>query len=253
MQDEKAKKLSNLSYRDFGRLAKDSELSRFEKIGFYDKFREGKEELIFRELLRLLPTLAGSSETIIDIGPGCSDLPGMLIEHCGRQQHSLVLFDNPEMLDLLPDAPFMRKLPLEFPLEVSEDTMEELSGKAGAIICYSVFHYIFPVCPLHRFIDASLRLLKPGGHMLIGDIPNFDKKNRFFMSEEGIAFHRANSGDDSLPDTSHLKPHADWIDDAAIQDILMRVRSSGSEAYLLPQHPELPFAGRRDDLLIVKR
>jgi hypothetical protein len=253
MQDDKAKKLSNLTYRDFGRLAQDSGLSRYEKIGFYDKFREGKEELIFDELLRLLPALSGSSETIIDIGPGCSDLPGMLIEQCRRQQHRLVLFDNPEMLNLLPQETFIRKLPQEYPLEVPENIIEEFTGKAGAIICYSVFHYIFPVCPLHRFIDVSLALLKPGGQMLIGDIPNFDKKNRFFMSNEGIAFHRANSGDNSLPDTAHLTPHTDWIDDAAIQDILMRVRSSGSEAYLLPQHPDLPFAGRRDDILIVKR
>lgn len=252
MSDPKSRKLSNLSFRDFGRLASDPELSKYERIGFFDRFREGKEELIFREIIRLMPSLLDSGKRIMDIGPGCSDLPVMLLELCAKQGHEIWLLDNQEMLDLLPENEKFHKWDLEYP-SFSEAQLTELEGSLDTIICYSVFHYIFPVTPVHRFVDTSLRLLASGGSMLIADIPNFDKKNRFFASAEGRAFHKANQQDDSEPvlDTNTL--HPDWIDDAVLAGIMQRVRSSGSEAYLLPQHPELPFANRRDDLLIIKR
>lgn len=251
MPEDQTKKLANLSFDDFRRLATNPSLSQNEKIGFLDRYREGAAAAIFSSLLSCLPTLRANGRLVMDIGPGCSELPRMLAAHCAEQSHQLILVDNPEMLEQLPDAPFIRKVAAEYP-SLSNETLAELEGRVDVITCYSVFHYIFPVCPLHRFVDTSLRLLAPDGVMLVGDIPNFDKKNRFFSTSAGRAFHRENSGDGTLPNLDRGL-HVNWIDDAAVFDLMHRVRASGSESYLLPQDPSLPFANRREDLLIVRR
>lgn len=252
MPDDKTRKLANLGFDDFRRLARDPSLSQYERIGFLDQYREGKEALILTYWLARIPALGGTGRLVMDIGPGCSELPRMLAAHCAEHSHELILVDNPEMLEQLPDAPFVSKVAAEYPA-LPQDLLTELAGRLDVIICYSVFHYIFPVCPLHRFVDTSLHLLAPGGVMLVGDIPNFDKKNRFFGSPEGRAFHRANTGDETPPNVETYSPHVNWIDDAAIFDLMQRVRASGSESYLIPQDPELPFANRREDVLIVRR
>ncbi len=72
-------KLDNLTFSKFRELASDKQLSKYEKIGFYDQFRKGKEQQIFDDMLRKLPNLHKKSATVVDIGCGCSDLPFILI------------------------------------------------------------------------------------------------------------------------------------------------------------------------------
>ena len=42
---------------------------------------------------------------VLDVGPGCSDLPRLLIDLCRQQRHHLLLCDSAEMLAHLPDEP----------------------------------------------------------------------------------------------------------------------------------------------------
>ena len=56
-----------------------------------------------------LPSFAG--QTVVDIGPGCSNLAVMHIYFCRPQSHSLILLDSQEILDQLPDEPFITKIP----------------------------------------------------------------------------------------------------------------------------------------------
>src|SRR5690242_7687811 len=65
----------SLTFDGFRKLANDPSLSPYEKIGFPDSFRAGREADIHRDILQKLPAMAASSTRILDIGCGCSDLP----------------------------------------------------------------------------------------------------------------------------------------------------------------------------------
>ena len=248
MSHQHIKRFENLTYDDFRRMAADESLSPTERVGFPDAYREGKEAAIFADITAKLQAFGAPQRTVVDIGPGCSALPHMLIDLCGRTRSELILVDSAEMLAQLPDRPFVRKLPGHFPDEV---TLDEYVAAADAVLVYSVLHYIVAEGALWPFLERALALLTSGGRMLLGDIPNVSKRARFFTSEAGIAFHRAFMGDDSLPD---VRPNneAAKIEDALVLEVVRRVRARGFDAYIVPQAADLPMANRREDILIVR-
>jgi hypothetical protein len=79
------KRFEDLTFEDFRRMAVDGSLSRYEKIGFPNSYREGREPGIWRDIVAKLPALLGQNKVVLDVGPGCSDLPSMLIDLCRVQ------------------------------------------------------------------------------------------------------------------------------------------------------------------------
>jgi hypothetical protein len=228
-------------------MAVDPSLSKYERIGFPDSYRQGFEQAIFEDVLAKLPCLKDRQKKVADIGPGCSDLPQMLIELCAAQGHSLSLIDSQEMLGKLPEQKGIEKVAALFPR-----CPEWIAAKAGsmdAIICYSVLHYVFVDTNPFRFLDAALSLLAPGGAMLVGDIPNVSMRRRFFSSEGGVAFHKAFMKTDQAPLVEHNRLEPERIDDAVVFGLLERARTAGFDSYVLPQPSGLPMANRREDLL----
>ena len=120
---------ANLGFEDFRRLAQDKALSKFERIGFPDSYRKGHEANIFADIRIKLPGLDEPNKTVLDIGPGCSDLPMMLIEQCHKSGHQLHLIDSAEMLAILPDAPFIQKTGALYPN--CSKIIEALRGKVA--------------------------------------------------------------------------------------------------------------------------
>jgi len=243
-------RFENLSYDDFRRMAQDESLSIYERIGFPDAYRKGKEELIFQDILAKLPLLSSQNKAVLDIGPGCSELPLMMIELCRKNDHTLVLIDSEEMLSRLPDAPFIKKIAGYYPH--SQILFDQYRGKFDIILSYSVLHYIFAESNVWDFLDSSLELLGGGAEMLIGDIPNASKRKRFFSSPRGISFHQEFTGSQELPEVTFNQIERHRIDDAVVLSLLARARSEGCDAYLLPQRDDLPMANRREDILIRK-
>lgn len=248
--NNKVNRFANLGFEDFRKLAKDESLSKYERIGFPDNYRSGKEESIFRDITAKLTLLDQEGKTVLDIGPGCSDLPRILISQCESKKHSLILIDAPEMLEQLPDKPCVEKVAAFYP--DCPQLVEKLVGKVDAILCYSVLHYIFVDTSIFRFLDTSLSLLAPGGQMLIGDIPNISKRKRFFSSEVGIRFHQEFMKTAELPEVKFNQLEHTQIDDAVVMSLLQRARAQGFDAYVLPQNTDLPMANRREDILIVR-
>ena len=244
------KRFDRLSYADFRRMARDASLSKYEKIGFPDRYRANYEKAIFRDILVKLPKLLAKRQVVLDIGPGCSDLPRMLIDLCRRQEHRLVLVDSAEMLDLLPEAPFITKVSGKYPGNVK--AIVRASRQYDVMLCYSVLHHVFVDGNIWSFLDRSLALLGAGGQMLIGDVPNVSKRRRFFSSDAGIAFHRSFMGTADDPTVQFNVATPGEIDDAAVLGLLLRARNAGVDAYLVPQAPDLPMANRREDLLLRK-
>jgi cyclopropane fatty-acyl-phospholipid synthase-like methyltransferase len=242
---------ANLDFEAFRKLAMDPSLSIYEKIGFPNAYREGYEKAIFVDILTKLPQLNEQNKVILDIGPGCSELPEMLIQHCRQQTHQLVLIDSKEMLDKLSDDTFITKLEGYYPDETAA-FIEQYKGKIDAIIVYSVIQYVFAEGNIYDFLDKSLALLKDGGRLLIGDIPNVSKRKRFFSSETGIAYHKKFMKTDAAPEVKHQGIEFKTIDDSVLFGLMQRARQAGFDSYLLPQADNLPMANRREDLLILR-
>lgn len=249
MAADEHQRFAKITFDDFRVMARDDSLSRHEKVGFPDSYREGKEEAIFADIKSKLTALKGQGKTILDIGPGCSGLPLLLSKACNENNHSLILVDSAEMLAQLPNEPFIKKLAGYYP---HCSVLDELRGKVDAILAYSLLHYVFAESNLWEFLDHSLDLLSHGGEMLIGDVPNFSKRKRFFSSPAGVRFHQEFMQTDEVPEIVFNQIQHHQIDDSVVFSLLMRARQQGFDAYVLPQPDNLPMANRREDILIRK-
>lgn len=241
----------DLDYEGFRKLASNPHLSVHERIGFPVEYREKFEEAIFKDICEKLPSLTGTNKVIVDIGPGCANLPRMLIELCERNGHRLILVDSEEMLDQLPNASHVSKVSGFFPNNI-EAVRSAANGPIDAILSYSVLQYLFVEANPFHVVDVVVDLLAEGGEILFGDIPNASKRRRFFLSEAGIRFHREFTGRDDLPPLPSTSGGQGLIDDAVLLGLISRVHSLGCDAYLVPQPSSLPMANRRDDLLVRK-
>lgn len=244
-------KFENLTFSDFRRLASDASLSRHEKVGFPDSYRDGKEDLIFEDILSKLSNISIRHKNIVEIGPGCSELPVKLCEICRENGSKLIFVDSQEMLDHLPKASHVKGYAGKFPTALGDD-LNGLYGKIDAIIAYSVIQYVFAEGSLWGFIDRCLRLLADGGEMLLGDIPNISMRKRFFASEAGYELHKQFTGLDEKPKINFNQLEVDQMDDSIVIAILSRARAQGFHAWVLPQGSFLPMANRREDILIRK-
>lgn len=242
------RRFEKLTFDDFRRMAKDPSLTDAEKIGFPDSYRLGKEDVIYEDITQKLTLLQDRGRVVVDIGPGCGALPKRLLEVCGQQDHKLIFIDSQEMLDQLPDEPFVKKIAARFPH--CPDTLCELRDKVDVVLSYSVLHYIFSEANVWSFFDHALSLLAPGGQFLLGDIPNISKRMRFFASEAGVVYHQVFTGDDSIPLVAFNRIEHNKIDDSVLVGLLSRARASGFDAYLVRQGSKLPMANRREDLLV---
>lgn len=245
------KRFSNLSFADFRKLAMDDTLTRHEKVGFPNSFREGKEKVILEDILKKLTRLEHEKQTVLDIGSGCSELAISLIQFCKAKQHQLILIDAPEMLDQLPNESFIKKVPACFP-DDCRALIAEQQNKIQVILTYSVIQIVYANANVFDFIDSCLMMLDHQGQFLIGDIPNASSRKRFLSSPQGIAHHQQYYDAESIPDVVHFNIDHKQMDDAVILSVLMRSRNAGFNAYLLNQSPELPMSNRREDLLIIK-
>ncbi|MEN6391324.1 MAG: class I SAM-dependent methyltransferase [Syntrophomonas sp.] len=244
-------RFKNLTYEGFKELAGDKSLSCYEKIGFPNEYREGKEQAIFQDILLKTPRLQERGKVVLDIGCGCSELPLMIMDYCEKNDHELILIDSAEMLELLPDRPRVKKLAAYFPEECA-DLLDEYAGKIDVIICYSLLHYIIAETNLFSFLDSALSLLREEGAFLIGDIPNISKRKRFFASNTGVAFHKAFMQTSEPPEVAFNNIECGQIDDAVVFALLQRARLAGFDAYVVPQSAGLPMANRREDILIYR-
>lgn len=243
-------KFGKLLFNDFVRMAKDDSLSIHEKVGFPDSYRQGKEAAIFKDIIRKLGDVSHLKKGIaLEIGPGCSNIARMLKDVCSEQKCKLLWADNEAMLDLLPDEPGITEKHAGYYPKI-DSLMDTYKGKVNFILCYSVLQCVFEEGNIWSFIDESLDLLAEGGVFLIGDIPNVSMRKRFFSSNKGIRFHQAFMNTDACPDVTFNQVEKNKIDDAVIFGILQRVRAQGFDAYVMPQHQDLHFANRREDILI---
>lgn len=239
------------NFEKFKELAMNKSISDYEKIGFPDSYRKGKGEEIVSDICSKIPIFTSKKNlNVLDIGPGCSDVQGMISDICVKQNHTLFLADSSEMLSLIGTNRNAIKIPGFFP-DTSNEIMR-ISRGIDVIICYSVFHYLFAESNMWEFIDTILSMLNDGAQVIIGDVPNNSKRKRFFSSENGIKFHQNFMKTDSIPNVQFNHLDAGKIDDSVFLSIIMRCQLAGFDAYVVPQSASLPFYNRRDDIIIRK-
>lgn len=239
-----------LTFDKFRELASTEGLSHHEKVGFPNEYRDGKEAHIFADMLSKLRALNNDRPEVVEIGPGCSQLPVMLAQFC-EAHHGLVHFvDSQEMLQHLPDGPHVCKWPGRYPQIAG--LFEALEGKIDAVVAYSVIQYVFAESNLWEFVDRCLALLKEGGEVFLGDIPNVTMRKRFFSGAEGVRTHQQFTGRNEFPSVQFNQLEPGKIDDSVVLAILARARAAGYHAWIIPQGALLPMANRREDILIRK-
>lgn len=131
-------------------------------------------------------------------------------------------------------------------------------SKYDKIIIYSVLHVFKNKKEAYFVINKALKLLNPGGKILIGDLPNISLKNKFLNSKSGQIFSKEWSKNNKktkmdieaqnmlVKDTnSNLK-----INDRFIINLLVYLRKKGLSVFILPQNKELPFGNTREDIVI---
>lgn len=246
-----ANPFDDLDFEGFRRAATDDRLSVYQKIGFPDSYRAGQESAIFADIESKLTNLSRRAQAVLEIGPGCSPLPALLIERARQQGHRLLFADSPEMLAQLPDTAELTKLPGRFPQDL-RGFVEANRERLDAVLAYSVFHYVFAEASLYQFLDAAVSLLAHGGQLLVGDIPNVSMRRRFFSTPAGAEYHRAFTGSAEPPPPAGAGLESGKIDDAVLLGIVGRYRAAGCHAFLVPQASNLPMQNRREDLLIVR-
>ena len=133
-----------------------------------------------------------------------------------------------------------------------------VEGRFDRVLIYGVIH-ILPDWPtLQRFLDVAAQLVAPGGRLLIGDIPNADRKRRFLDSDAGRRFDAEWKRSMAAVNTEAPDPFAAFagapavhtLDDQSVLELLERFRAQGFRAQVLSQRPELPFGHTREDILL---
>jgi SAM-dependent methyltransferase len=242
-------RFARLTFEDFRKMAVDDSLTRTEKIGFPDAYRDGADEAILSDIVSRLPALGARRRRFLDIGPGCGTLALRLLDLCAQHEHEVVLVDSPEMLAQLPDRDGVTKVPGAFP---GSAALSDTDGRFDAILAYSVLHYVYVEGEVFAFVDRAMELLAHGGRLLIGDVPNESKRKRFFSSPAGVEFHKRFMQTDEPPEVDWERTDPDKIDDEVIMALLEHVRAARYDAYVLPLRDDLPLANRREDILVVR-
>lgn len=240
-----------LTFESYAQRASDVNLSKYEKVGFPDYYRENREALIFQDIYQKL-RLDRESITVLDIGCGCSDLVHLTINNAIEKKQKLILNDSKEMLSQIKSKDGYKRIPGRFPNDCLE-LFDSYTNSIDTILAYSVLQPILFESNPFSFIDKALGLLKNTGLMLIGDLSNINKRNRFFNSERGLKHHQDFTNNDGTSPPQIQFPNSfEKIDDGLIFGILQRYRGLGFETYLLPQNENLPMANRREDILIFR-
>ncbi len=238
-------------YLELFSRAAESNLSRSGKAGRSSTGPEGLVETeVFDDICRKISTK--KHQTILDLGCGCGPLVDLIINFSLENGHELTLMDQNLVMaqtrSLHGERDGLIYVEGIFPYDKNM-----LAGhKYDSIILYGVLHYIFD--PIN-FLAQLAFYLKPGGHLLVGDIPNLDKKNRFIDTNFGAKIdkeYRASLINEGEKDSSQLNSAPYSLNDNYILKLVSYFRSMDFECYLLPQKSTLPYCYTREDLLIVR-
>lgn len=237
----------SLTFDDFRHLATTDSIDSYVSSGFQPEHRIGYELTIFQDIAsKLYPYVSSTFQTkALEVGPGLTPLVGHHIQYCHKNNIKLHLLDSAEVLDQLPHDDKIVYLPGRL------ESLNLPKESFHFILLYSVIQHIYLESNIFLVLTKLINTLKPGGRILIGDIPNIDAVNRFLTSSAGLDYHKKNYGDIPYRQLT-ISENPTRLCDEVITSMLSFARSLGCHSYMMPQSRELPYYPRRDDILICK-
>jgi len=217
------------------------------------RFQEAAERHILKDVIRKLQPLP--EHRMLDIGCGS----GALLIPMSFLVAQVTGLDHPATIARLAAKFSAENVELvggRFPETRLGDSFER-------IVAYSVLHYLADQEAVKQFALAAAGKLSSGGRLMLGDIPNKDRQNRYRLSEAGKAgelqwarLKAQQAGDEDQAAVELKLRDAHQIGaftDADLLALIQFLRSSGFEAYLMPQPRDLPFGETREDIIVERR
>ena len=238
--------MSDISFENYGVLAE--RMADYTQVAGRYLCQRDDEKNILQDIIQKLELTP--SDSLLEIGCGT----GNLLIPLSFFVNSVTGIDHPSCVAALKERYQTDNLSL-----IGNNFFECLDDDLGSysrILVYSVLHYLGED-EVKLFIDKAISLLHPGGKMLLGDIPNISKKQRFLSSKQGeLFFEEWNNKMMAIGDKDTLNvflpkdANVAEFDDSKLLLILKEIRNAGYNAYILPQPVDLPFGHTREDILI---
>ncbi len=249
--------MSRQSFEQYGRRAK--ELADPIEATARLPTQVDQEDLVVQDVATKLDLRR--SDRLLDIGAGIGDITIPL----SFKVKEIVAVDHEDVL-----ARLKRRAPDEAIKGIPGNWLEiELLEMFDKVLAYSVIHYLSDFEEVSLFIDKAIQRLLPRGRLLIGDIPSAGLRGRFDGSMYGRKFNtnwnkvlQAKLDEIGVGMTKEQVDHHNELferdptlvkfHDTELYRIVMGLRASGYQAWLLPQHEGLPFGTQREDLLVMR-
>ena len=213
-------------------------------------FQSDSELLIPDDIKKKL--ILERSDDVLDIGCGS----GNIAIQISKEVNSISVCDHPNLIKRLKrinKRKNFKYIPSSF-LDFNFGNQ-----KFSKILIYSVLQTFSTRDELFNVLSKMKNLLSKGGRILIGDLPNTDKLNRFNSTERGKTFNiewnklKENNKLDQAEVAKFVsKDDISNIDfnDQLVLDILKFYRKFNFNSYLLEQKHNLPFGNSREDIVV---
>jgi cyclopropane fatty-acyl-phospholipid synthase-like methyltransferase len=241
--------MSNKSFENYLSLAKKEAAKNIEVAGRY-AFQAEAERNSIRDISNKLSLCSGDSLLEIGCGPGNLLLPlSYMVKSCAG-------IDNSKSLERLRARGGDAKRIELYPGNFLEMDLPEI--RFDKILIYSVIQLVDDMANAMNFVSRALTLLQSGGTLMLGDIPNSDKKKRWLNTKSGqdaaINWKQQVDAAGEHP-MAHASPDTNLVtvDDHFVSQVMLFGRSLGYETYLIPQKSNLPFGNTREDIIFVSR
>ena len=237
--------MSVVSFQAFGDLAA-SGLPDTVKAGRHEFQAEAEEHIAYNIASRLE---LSKDDDLLDIGCGTGNITLSLIDIAGY----VTVIDHPTVVAALLERCGGGRTIVGY----SGDFLSRYIGPTfDKILAYSVVHYLAGEDEVLAFLRKAYGLLRPGGKMLVGDIPNADRKRRFEESQFGAAFAKAwkarNKGGNEFFAAINADENRVTFDDESVRRLMKGLGLRSKDYKVLAQPSTLPFGHTREDILITK-
>jgi len=246
------------SYKSYSKLAS-SENDPDKRSGRnIQKNSKHLNKLIFNDSFQKLTVKRNQS--ILSIGIGCGELSRLWLEKSVALNLDMTFVDFPLVLNRIKEdnnKNILKKVDFIEGIFPNQTAVELKNRLFDRIEAYSVIHYSDNP---YEFINFATSLLKPGGKLLIGDIPNLSKKGRFLSSKFGnnfdlkftnnISVNRMEYKDHQTFVKNALQNGSPELTDSFVLKVVKALRNKGFNVFILNQHSKLPFFYTREDILI---
>ncbi|KKW27879.1 MAG: SAM-dependent methyltransferase [Candidatus Kaiserbacteria bacterium GW2011_GWB1_52_6] len=233
------------AYEQFGKRATQAN---FQEIAGRFAFQKKSEQYLLFDIVEKLSLMP--KDDLLEIGCGA----GNLLIPLSFFVNSAAGVDHPNLLKRLKS-----RLPLDqknITLVSGDFLSTKIKEKFSKILIYGVVHCLKDEKEFEMFIRRAATLLKPKGKILIGDIPNVDKKARFLASKEGRKFEEEWRKQIETVKNANppIKTQAPIVfNDRSIQKAVSLFEELGFSARIVPQTETLSFSFTREDILAEKK